>query len=126
VLLAAMSLPAQAQTAAFADRGPLHSDTGHVLISWTADGPVTLEMARDPGFADARPIYLGTNHADFISGLADGSYYLRLRDGDGALSAPLELIVRHQSLSRALWLALIGAVVTLAVVAAVLRGARDE
>ncbi|MCB2073823.1 MAG: hypothetical protein H6917_18780 [Novosphingobium sp.] len=83
-------------------------------------------MARDPAFADARPIYLGTNHAHFLSGLADGSYYLRLRGEDGSLSAPIELSVRHQSLQRALWLALVGLIVALAVVAAVLRGAPDE
>ncbi|MEZ5734949.1 MAG: hypothetical protein R3E09_03940 [Novosphingobium sp.] len=119
-------LPVPAQAAAFADKGPLQTDTGHVLISWQAEGPVTLEMARDPGFAHVKPIYLGMNHAHFISGLANGAYYLRLRDANGTESPPLELTVRHQSLRQALWLALIGVIVTLAVIATVLRGARDD
>lgn len=130
-LLVLLTLPihahAQSSGPAFTGAGPLTSDAGNSLIEWTgADVPVALEIARSPDFADARPLYQGRNRAYFVSGLADGEYFLRLRGQDGALSEPLELIVVHQSLQRALWLALIGALVTLAIVATIFVGVRDE
>jgi len=83
-------------------------------------------MAETADFADATELYNGTNSSFFVSGLQDGDYFLRLRTADGAQADPLVLEVRHQSLTQALWLALLGAIVTIAVVAAILRGARDE
>jgi hypothetical protein len=110
----------------FASAAPLLSDTGHALIEWEAKEAITLEIAGNANFADARTLYQGTNKAFFISGLTDGDYYLRLRVADGAKTEPLLLEVRHQSLQRALWLALLGAVVTIAVVVTILKGTRDE
>lgn len=126
LLVAGLSVPLQAAAPRFADPGPLTSDTGHVLVEWKAPGKVTLEMAREAGQSDVRTLYSGRNTAFFLSGLANGDYRLQLRAEDGSLSAPLQLAVRHHSLSRALWLALVGAIVTLAVVFVIFRGARDE
>lgn len=126
VPLAALSAQLDAQAPAFSDPGPLSSDTGHALIEWDASGRVTLEMGRGPDLADARAIYSGTNHAFFLSGLADGTYRLRLRGGDGSISEPLRLDVSHQSLNRALFLSLVGAIVALSILVVIVRGARDE
>lgn len=111
---------------AFSATGPQMTDTGHALIEWSADEPVTLEIAHNPGFTETRTLYSGTNKAYFVSGLADGDYLLRLRGADGTPSAQLELAVRHQSLQRALWLALVGVIVSLAIAAVILKGARDD
>lgn len=102
----------------------MSTDTGYSLIEWDAPGAATLAITA-PG-APARELYSGTNEAFFISGLADGTYRLTLRDASGREAAPLELEVTHQSVTQALWLVALGAIVFLATVAAVLRGARDD
>lgn len=117
-------MPANAQGLAFSDPGPLASNTGHVLVEWEASGPATLIMARNADFAGARPLYQGDNNAYFLSGLEGGDYFLLLRDEAGALSAPLRLTVAHQSLDRAIWLTIIGAIITLGIIATIFRGAR--
>lgn len=122
----AFCAPLYAQGLNFTDPGPLTSDTGYALVEWNAPGAVNLELARQPDFSDAQTLYSGNNSAYFLSGLADGTYYISLRDGAGLASPPLELTVAHQSLARALWLAGLGAFIFLGVVAAILRGARDE
>ncbi|OCC23023.1 hypothetical protein MB02_14525 [Croceicoccus estronivorus] len=124
--LVSLSAPAYAEAPAFSDAGPIASDTGYTLVQWSAPGAVTLDLAHRPDFSDARTLYSGANSAYFLSGLADGTYYLKLRDEAGTASATLELDVAHQSLTRALWLAGLGALVFLAIVATILRGARDE
>lgn len=122
--LAAAIPPLHAEPPAFSDPGPVTSDTGYALIAWNAADPATLELARTPDFSDARELYSGSNEAYFLSGLANGTYYLSLRNAAGEVSAPLQLSVVHQSLTRALWLAGLGALVFLAVVAAIVRGER--
>ena len=109
---------------AFADSGPLQTDTGHILVEWDAPGETTLSIAQTPDFTDAKPLYVGTNHAYFLSGLAGGEYYLRLQDDSGAISKTLSLTVEHQSLQRAIWLTVIGAVITLGTILTIFRGAR--
>ena len=111
---------------AFSGEDNLSTDTGYALIEWTASDAVSLELSRQPDMANARVLYTGENTAFFISGLKDGTYFLALRDSAGEASAPLELSVAHQSLSRALWLAALGALVFVAVVGVIFAGARDE
>lgn len=120
----AFATPAGAQELAFEAPGPLTSDTGHVLVEWEAPGSATLILARNTDFAGARPLYQGNNEAYFISGLEDGDYFLLLRDEAGAQSDPLHLTVAHQSLERAIWLTIIGAIITLGIMATIIRGAR--
>lgn len=120
----AFAAPASAQELAFEAPGPLTSDTGHVLVEWEATGPATLIMARDADFAGARSLYQGDNRAYFISGLEGGDYFLLLRDEAGAQSDPLHLTVAHQSLQRAIWLTIVGAIITLGIIATIIRGAR--
>ncbi|WP_156840152.1 hypothetical protein [Novosphingobium aquimarinum] len=108
----------------FRSDGAIDSDTGYSLIEWDASGPATLAIA--PPGAPSRELYSGSNEAFFISGLADGTYRLTLRDASGQEAPPLELRVAHQSVTQALWLVALGAIVFLATVAAILRGARDD
>lgn len=124
--LLAMAAPVQAAAPAITNEGPLSSDTGQMLVEWEGEGPVALEIAEREDFADARVAYEGINHAYFLSGLAGGDYYLRLKTPAGAASEPVQLTVAHQSLERAIWLTIIGAIITLGVIATIVRGARDE
>lgn len=97
-------------------------DAGHVAFGWTADGPVTITLARPDG--ESRPVFGGQGERLFLSGLADGDYTLSIAPEGGAVSDTLELEVRHQSLARALWLTLVGAIVFLLVLAVIIRGPR--
>ena len=110
---------------------PDTTDSGYILASWQGRDEVTLEIAPwlDSNGAPGtyRPLYTGRNTAYFISGLADGTYALRLREEGGTQSAPFRLTVEHQSASRALLLSLLGAIVFLSVVAVIAKGAaRDD
>ena len=122
--LLALGVPASAAAPAFSAPGPLASDTGHILLEWEAEAPVSLIIAERRDFQGGRALYSGPNRSFFVSGLDAGEYYLRLRDDAGRQSAPLVLTVEHQSLARAIWLTIIGAVIALAIVATILRGAR--
>jgi len=126
LLLTALVPAASFAAPAFTTRGPLSTDTGYVSLEWEGGGTLTLEQSGSPAMEDARVVYSGANHALFLSGLADGTYYFTLQDENGARSAPLELSVTHQSLAQALWLSAIGALVFLSVLAVIVRGARDE
>ncbi|HSG33552.1 MAG TPA: hypothetical protein VLA37_03390 [Sphingomonadaceae bacterium] len=116
--------PAQAQDLAFVAGDSAASDTGHILVEWEAPGEAVLIIAGSPDFADGEALYQGSNKAYFLSGLEGGEYYLMLRDDEGRQSEALHLAVEHQSLARAYWLTLIGAIITLATVAVIFRGAR--
>lgn len=124
--LAVAASPAHADSLAFSGPQSLDSDTGHLMLNWQSDEPVTIRMATRPDFADAATIYQGPAHSFFLSGLDNGEYFLRLSSDSGAQSAPLTLSVTHQSLTRALWLVLIGSIITLAIIVTILRGPRDE
>jgi len=114
-----------AEPPAFVDAGPVESDTGYAAIAWTSGEPVTLELASTGDPASAQAVYSGSNQTYFVSGLADGTYRLVLHNAAGEKSAPLELHVLHQSLTRALWLAALGAFAFLAIIFVILRGARN-
>lgn len=118
-------VPCGAQAVEFTSSEPLASDTGQVLVEWQAEGPVTLGIvdASNPGVV--REIYAGENTSFFLSGLADGDYLLVLGDEGMAEATTLELNVTQQSLSQALLLTLIGAIITLGIIVTIFRGARS-
>lgn len=124
--LFAVAQPARAADPEFSEQGDLTSDTGYVLLNWHSRKPVSLMIATMPDFSDAVIVYDGQAHSYFLSGLDNGHFFLRLKEDDGAVSPPIELSVTHQSLTQALWLLAIGALITLAIVVTILRGARDE
>lgn len=119
--LLAFSVPASAQPA-FTDEVPKTSDTGQVSLAWQAAGPVHISMAKGSG--PERPVFGGSGEKLFLSGLADGDYTLTIGPEGGAATDSMVLRVRHQSLTRALMLTLLGGVVFLMVLAIILRGAR--
>ena len=101
-------------------------DAGNALLTWQSDSPVRLVLRSEGKPSKDRVLYSGPKQSYFLSGLANGRYRLRLHGQDGSVADELALSVRHQSLSRALWLAALGAFVTLLVIGAILRGARDD
>lgn len=119
-----LALPVAAQSPAFTATEPLASDTGQVLVEWDADGPVTLGIADADSTGVVRKLYSGENRSFFLSGLTDGDYVLVLGDDKVARAATIDLNVTQQSLTQALWLTLIGAMITLGIIVTIMRGAR--
>lgn len=118
--------PLLAAPPAFQGGGELSSDAGYVLLAWKSDGPVTVSIGQREDRSDAKSLYAGTAESYFLSGLRDGEYYLWLENEKGESAEPAKLTVVHQSLERALWLTVIGLAIFLSIVAAILRGARDD
>ena len=113
-----------------------YTNSGSIKLGWhsqvtsgdTAIVEFELQRALRSDFSDAKPYYRGPDLATYISGLANGQYYFRIREVDGnrALSRwsdPVEVIVEHHSLKLAFTLFFIGAVVFALTVLVVLRGA---
>jgi hypothetical protein len=125
VTFAALATPVAAAPA-FTNEGELSSDTGQMLMSWQSEEPVTLVIGTDSELSDAQPVYSGSQQSYFLSGLANGDYYLRLDGESGASSDPIALSVAHQSLQQALWLTLIGLIITIGIIYTIMRGARDD
>lgn len=126
--VAVMALAPTSAVAAptFKANTPIEANAGHAMLEWNADGMVRLEMARDTSFSEAAPLYQGDYDSYFVSGLSDGDYYVRLRGQDGGTSEPLRIHVAHQSLTQAIWLMIIGAIISIGIITTIVRGARDE
>lgn len=76
---------------------------GYVSLSFqnpNPELPAHVEM-KGPHDADWRTIYEGPDTATTLSGLESGVYQFRLSEGEDRWSAPLELTVRHHSLTKA-------------------------
>ena len=108
---------------------------GFFQLHWSGDyGQAVryrIEQASGPDFEAPRTIYTGPDRASLLSGYADGRYFFRARArlADGTLSewsAPLLVRVAHHPLARAWGFFAVGAIVFLAVLAVILRGAREE
>ncbi len=125
VVALSIAVPAVAQELAFASQGPLQSDTGHLLVEWEAPGDVTLMLSRGADAEAGKALYRGGNSAYFMSGLEDGDYTLTLVGDGGQESEPMKLTVEHQSLEQAIWLTIVGAIITLATIAVIVRGERS-
>lgn len=112
--------------------------SGYFKLSWRIpqtqydSEQIIFELQKSLGadFQQANSIYRGPDYATFLSGIPNGDYYYRVRSTtlDGATSSewsPEVLVeVQHQSLSLALWLFGIGAVIFVLTVLIVVRGAR--
>lgn len=99
---------------------------GVYQLSWVADGEVRLEEARDPGFADARTVYTGSDGATVLTGRSDGVYHYRLFAGETLRAGPARAEVVHHSLGRALAFFAVGGFVFLATSLLVVRGNRED
>lgn len=87
-----------------------------------------LQRATLADFADAKTYYRGPDLATYISGLANGTYYYRLREVNedriiSHWSSPVSVQVEHHSLSLAFTLFGIGALVFVLTLIVVVRGA---
>lgn len=117
---------------------PLENTTtsGYIKLIWSmesgdADLPgyrFELQQDQSRDFSAPKLIYTGKDFATFLSGLRTGDYYYRVRltDGDALSewSEPALVQVRHHSLSLALSLFGLGALVFVCTVGIVVHGHR--
>ena len=112
------------------------TNSGSIKLTWHSSGSeehatkalFELQRATQADFSDANKYYRGPDRATYISGLADGNYYFRLRDvtktkAVSGWSTPVKVVVEHHSLSLAFTLFGIGGFVFALTVLVVLRGA---
>lgn len=105
---------------------------GYYRLSWQDGAPgaeYELQESSGAGFAYPRLIYRGPDLATVISGQDDGDYYYRIRALEagrpGDWSETVKIRVEHHPLSRALAFFAAGAVVFIAILLLVVRGARN-
>lgn len=108
---------------------------GYYRLSWTHPGmadSLAFELQESPtaDFTAAETVYQGPDRATSHSGRTDGDYHFRVRaltgESASAWSAPVTVQVRHHSLLRAGLFFALGALVFIATLALILRGARPE
>jgi len=113
--------------------GPqLDSDTtlstaGYFRLTWrdVPGAEYELQQAQSDNFNDARTLYHGRDQASVISGLANGHYYYRIGNtATGQWSEPLEIEVKHHTLTRAFGFFTLGAVMFLATLGVLISGTR--
>ncbi|MFW5882829.1 MAG: hypothetical protein ACOCVG_00510 [Verrucomicrobiota bacterium] len=112
---------------------------GHVELRWTlveegaldaeeAEGVrFQLEQATVADFSDATERYVGRDLGSFISGLAEGNYYFRVRavapSGEpGAWSEPMQVTVDYPNVRLVQTLLIAGAIVLVLTVGAIIAG----
>jgi hypothetical protein len=108
---------------------------GYYTLRWSA-AATEVEVAAfgdpdsSPDSGVTKLIYTGSDRATVLSGQTDGTRVYRVRAiGTGGVSAwsePVTVTVAHHSLSRALTFLTVGAVVFLATLALIVRGARGD
>lgn len=109
------------------------ASAGYFTLSWDLSEHALkqspefeLEQASLPSFADATVLYLGTDTSTVISGLKSSTFYYRVRADEGDWSKPISVVVKHHSLRRAFIFFTLGAVVFVALLAAIIGGARSS
>lgn len=113
--------------------------TGSIAMSWHSehDGSdvsaymFEIQEARDSLFKEYEIYYQGPDLATYVSGLASGHYYFRVREWVDSTTAsrwsdPIEVIVEHHSLGFAWLLFAIGGVVFVLTAGVVIHGAREQ
>ncbi len=107
---------------------------GYFSLSWRLSRDASadhvdfeLQESATASFDDARVVYTGPDLATTFTGRSDGTYYFRLRevdvDGRNQWSEVVTVQVKHHPLQRAVIFFALGALVFLATLALVLRGA---
>lgn len=126
LLSCAFSAPAAAQLQLQSDTAL--STAGYFRLSWQQEQRTgyQLQQARNSDFSDAHDIYRGEDSATVISGLADGHYFYRVRNPSAnGWSETVEVEVKHHPLSRAFGFFALGAVMFVATLVVLLKGARS-
>jgi hypothetical protein len=103
---------------------------GYYQLRWSATTTDVELQVSEPENGSASIIYTGPDRARVISGQTDGTRVYRVRElgaaTPSAWSAPVSVTVAHHSLGRALVFFSIGALVFLATLALIVRGARSD
>lgn len=105
----------------------IDSNSGYIQLEWNVKSEVetyVLQQATDSNFADAKVIYQGPDQASFVSGLNNNTYYYRVGDLQQNWSSTLRLNVKHQSLSLAYTLFILGFVVFAGTIFIVIKGVK--
>lgn len=126
-----VSISSHASTAPILVSDTALSTAGYFRLSWPGQEkdqrPYELQQATQSDFSDARTRYRGLDEATVISGLGDDIYYYRVRyENSSAWSDTVEVEVKHHSLSRAFGFFILGAIMFVATVIVLLKGARGE
>lgn len=102
---------------------------GYYQLRWTAGTPDVEVESSDPERGDTTIIYTGPDRARVISGQPDGTRVYRVREIGTATpsdwSAPVSVTVAHHPLGRAFGFFAVGAIVFLATLVLIVRGARS-
>lgn len=108
---------------------------GYFRLSWSVPElqvPVDFELQKSAtaDFSNHSVIYTGPDRATTFSGLGNGEYYFRIRslisDQSSSWSAVTKVQVQHHSLTRAWIFFALGAVVFMATLMLVMRGATER
>ena len=114
---------------------PWNANEGHVMISWKnsdesgneIQSVFQLEQGETVGFRSAKIAYHGTDNSTFISGLAGGTYFFRVRSFNDTVkplpwSDTIQVNVNYASPKLVTILLLVGVVVLIATITAILKG----
>lgn len=114
------------------------STAGYFRLSWKTQAAPSdedsgekiqfeLQQATRADFGDAVTLYHGPDQASVISGLANNTYYYRVRgNGDDRWSNAVSVEVQHHSLAQAFAYFALGIVMFIITVAVLLKGTRRE
>lgn len=109
------------------------STAGYFRLSWSTQSKQNsesteyeLQQAANNAFSSPKTIYTGPDEASVISGLSDQTYFYRVRANEGDWSPVAKVEVKHHPLSRAFGFFALGAVMFIATVVVLLKGARGR
>ncbi len=118
------------------EEGNVVTNSGQIELVWKVPGNNTnldslefeLQEGETPNFEETLVRYKGPDRASYISGLENGTFFFRVRaintetNQVSNWSEPAVAIVEHHSLSFALFLFCIGAIVFLLTVSVIIHG----
>ncbi|MCY4779405.1 hypothetical protein ORI89_07070 [Sphingobacterium sp. UT-1RO-CII-1] len=104
---------------------------GVVKLDWTVSGQNSLENyelqeANTPSFTQPKKRYDGNDTGTFISGLKNGTYYYRVRKVGDNWSNIVSVQIKHHSLTLAINLLILGAIVFIITTALILFSLRNQ
>lgn len=104
------------------------ASAGFYQLSWdTGPTAVVLQEATSPDFASPRIVYRGADDARVMSGKSNGDWYYRARTAgsESEFGNVVKVTVEHHPLTRAFGFFALGAIVFLATLGVIIKGARS-